>query len=346
MFTRHALCALLVATVGCGGKYGGGGTTTAAKPGTAKVTLAMAALPYQILDGRSGRQVEEAAFWTRLQHARAVCVGEDHPNPHHHWVQLRVVQELGKRKPARLALGLEMVQRPFQGPLDDYSAKRIDSVALRSRVGWEERWGYDWDFYGPTIDAAIGFGANVLALNAAKELSKKVSRQGLESLTPEEKANVPELKLDDPNHRAWFDALMGEMGGAGAHSQKDPKQDEAKPEAPEPKDQKDNPHKSPHGEMPAMPSAERIYTVQVLWDETMADGGAKWLAANPTGQLIILAGNGHCHDSAIVARLKRRGIADVVSVRPVLDTEGEVASVLAKPMNDYVVTMQLPAETK
>ena len=338
MFTRHALCIFVAATIGCGGKYGGGATNTTPKPGGGvKGTLAMAGLPYQVLD-RGGRQVEETAFWARLQKARAVCVGEDHPNPHHHWVQLQVVQELGKRKPAKLALGLEMIQRPFQGPLDDYGAKRIDSAALRSRVGWEERWGYDWEFYGPTIDAAIGYGAQILALNAAKELSKKISRQGIESLTPEEKANVPELDLRDANHRAWFDALMADMGGAGAHSTKDPK-------APS-EEKKEDPHKSPHGAAPAMPSAERIYTVQVLWDETMADLSAKWLAANPTGQLIILAGNGHCHDSAIVARLKRRGVTDVVSVRPVLDTEGEVASVLAKPMNDYVVTMQLPAETK
>ena len=71
-----------------------------------------------------------------------------------------------------------------------------------------------------------------------------------------------------------------------------------------------------------MPSAERIYTVQVLWDETMADGGAKWLAANPRGHLVILAGNGHCHDSAIVGRIKRRGVTDVVSVRPVIDARG------------------------
>jgi uncharacterized iron-regulated protein len=335
---RMRLLAVVIMLAACGGKYGGGGATTPAKPvtGNGKATLEQAGLPYQVLEGRTGRQVDEPAFWARLQRARAVCVGEDHPNPHHHWVQLRVVQEIGKRKPPKLALGLEMIQRPFQGPVDDYTAKRIDSAALRSRVGWEERWGYDWAFYAPTIDAAIGAGAQILALNAPKELTKKVSRRGLEALSPEEKAMVPELKLDDATHRAWFDALMAEMGGAGAHSQKTAGED----------DDKDNPHKEdPHKDMPKveMPSAERIYTVQVLWDESMADGAAKWLQANPQGQIVILAGNGHCHDSAIVNRIKRRGIADVVSVRPVIDEEGEVASVLAKPMNDYVVVLT-PAE--
>ena len=42
---------------------------------------------------------------------------------------------------------------------------------------------------------------------------------------------------------------------------------------------------------------ELFYTVQVIWDESMADGAAKWLAATPTGHAVILAGNGHCHDS-------------------------------------------------
>jgi uncharacterized iron-regulated protein len=296
-------------------------------------------LPYVVLDGRTGRQLEEAAFWPRLSRARAVCIGEEHPNPHHHWVQLhavrKVIAHLGKDEP--FALGLEMVQRPFQGVLDDYAARRIDAAALQSRTGWEERWGYDFAFYGPTIDVARERGAQLLALNAARELTKKVSRQGLESLTAEERALVPELKLDDARHRAWFDGLMAELGGAHAHSRARP----APPDASTSDRDGSDPHgAAPHGN--AGPSAERIYTAQVLWDETMADVSARWLAANPRGRLVILAGNGHCHDSAIVGRLKRRGVADVVSVRPVVDGDGKVAEVLAKPMIDFVVALELP----
>jgi len=350
MTITRALCVLVLAA-GCGGRYPGS-TQPGARPaaGAPRGGIANAALPYVVLDGRTGRQLEEAAFWPRLAQARAVCVGEEHPNPHHHWVQLHVVQKLiaALGKDAPLAVGLEMVQRPFQGVLDDYAARRIDAAALQSRTGWEDRWGYDFGFYGPTLDAAVGAGGKLLALNASRELTKRVSRQGLEALTPDERAQVPELKLDDARHRAWFDALMNEMGGAHAHSQAKAKDDDKaenaeKAEKAEKADQvaKDG---DPHGAAgaPAMPSAERVYTVQVLWDETMADGGARWLAANPRGHLVILAGNGHCHDSAIVGRLKRRGQADVLSVRPVLDTEGNVAEVLARPMNDYVVVLQLP----
>lgn len=312
---------------------GGKGATTTPKRG-----IEAAALPFHVLD-RTGHEVDENAFWHQLGEQRAVCVGEEHNNPHHHWVQLDVVRHLS-HWPV-FALGMEMVQRPFQGVLDDFAAHKIDDDAMRARVGWEDRWGYDYNFYGPTIHAALENHAQLLALNAAKELTKKVVHHGLESLTAEEKAQIPQLDLDDKAHRAWFDALMEDMGGSEAHAH-----------APAPTDPKPSPQ---HGEgsgsgsgsdeaAPETPSADRIYTVQVIWDETMADTAATWLKEHADGHLVILAGGGHCHDSAIVNRIKRRGIAQVVSIRSVIDdNEGSVAEALAKPITDYTVVLEMPA---
>jgi len=142
---------------------------------------------------------------------------------------------------------------------------------------------------------------------------------------------------------------MSSMGGSSAHSEKKPEGDgDKKDDQKDEKEKVPNPHKGADGAPMEMPSADRIYTAQVLWDETMADGAVKWLKANPTGHLVILAGNGHCHDSAIVNRIKRRGVAEVVSIRSVIDDgeSGDVAEVLAKPMNDFVVVMKLPKTSK
>ena len=343
--------ALVFAFVGgaCGGHYSTG-PTTPAKPGPGGPAggIEAAALPYQIIDARTGRAVETEAFWSKAAAARAICVGEDHPNPHHHWVQLEAVKQLGHRLGgAKLALGMEMVQRPFQGVLDDFAGKHIDEAAMRSRVGWSDRWGYDYVLYGPTIVAAVGEGAQLLALNASDELRKKISHHGLESLTPDERAQVPELKLDDAAHRSWFDALMEDMGGSSAHSQS--KSRGAKDDARDDADSSAGRPAPGHGGDPGdeMPSADRVYTVQVIWDETMADTGARWLAANPGGHLILLAGNGHCHDSAIIDRLKRRGVADAISVRGVIDDgEGSVGEALARPVNDFLVVLQMPPDVQ
>jgi uncharacterized iron-regulated protein len=309
-----AIVAVLIAA--CGGRHAG---STA--PGPGKPGLEAAALPYAIVDGRSGRAVAEADFWAALGAARAVCVGEDHPDPHHHWAQLRVVDRLAGA--GGLGLGLEMIQRPFQGVVDDWVAGRIDDRALLSRADWEERWGYDFAMYRPMLRRTVDAGGPVLALNAPRELTKKVSRQGLASLSAVERAQLPTLVLDDARHRAWFDGVMAAMGGAHGHGKKDgarPAKADAKADA----------------EAQAM--AERIYSVQVLWDETMADVAARWLAAGADRRLVILAGNGHCHDSAIVGRLRRRGISAALSVRPIYDGP-DVAAAVADPMNDYLFVM-------
>ncbi|HTR55353.1 MAG TPA: ChaN family lipoprotein [Kofleriaceae bacterium] len=337
MVFRAVWIALAVAA--CAGTYGGHPPTTPGAAGPRGVEAA--GLPYHVLD-RAGHQLDEATFWSRLGAARVACIGEEHPNPHHHWVQLEVVRHLVKVWP-HVALGMEMFQRPFQGVLDDFAAKKISEDDLRSRSGWADRWGYDFGLYRPTIAAVVDAHGALIALNAPKELTHKVAHHGLESLSPDERAQVPELDLKVAAHRAWFDALMEEMGGSDAHAKKDDKA--AKDDKPDKPDKQQPPSDPPPAE--AMPTADNIYTVQVMWDETMADTAAKFLAAHPDAHLVILAGNGHCHDSAIVDRMKRRGVKDVVSVRPVIDDgEDGVAQVLAKPMHDFVVVLELPADVK
>jgi uncharacterized iron-regulated protein len=267
------------------------------------------------------------AFLGELAAADAVCIGEHHPNPHDHWAQLHILRGVSDRTRAAGkvgGLGMEMFQRPFQGVLDDFAAGRIDEAALLSRSAWKDRWGYDWSLYRPLVMLVRERRGALLALNTERELTKKVSRQGIDKMTPADRSKLPELVLDDADHRAWWNAIMGDMGGAHGHAENDG----AKKEKPDPEE----------AELAA--SAERIYAAQVLWDETMADGASKWLAGGEGRHLVIVAGNGHCHESAIVRRLERRGIKAVVSVRPIIDDgEGNVGALLAEPENDYLFVM-------
>ncbi|HET9622822.1 MAG TPA: ChaN family lipoprotein, partial [Kofleriaceae bacterium] len=302
------MAALAVAafSTACGGTYGG---AQVEHPRAAR-GIEAAALPYQVVNARTGQALDEPAFWARVAAARAVCIGEEHSNPHHHWLQLHVVRELVRRLPkgTPIALAMEMFQRPYQGVLDDYAAHKIDTAALRSRAGYADRWGYDYGFYGPTIDAAVAGGAQLVAANAARELTKKVVHHGLESLTADERAQLPELKLDDAVHRAWFDTLMEDMGGSQAHAKRpDPPDGSGQPAAsPRHSDAGGEDDAAPADEMP---SADRIYTVQVIWDETMADSSARWLAAHPGGHLILYVRNITDVDDKINARAAERGIS-------------------------------------
>lgn len=328
MAMRVMLVAILLLAAACPGTYKEPAKPKGNGSGVGPVKgVADAALPYAIVDGRSGRAVTEAELWTALGSARAVCVGEEHPNPHHHWAQLTIVGGVADRLAGKkLALGMEMVQSPFQGVLDDWSAQKIDEAALLSRTGWADRWGYDFALYRPILERARKGGMALLALNAPRELVKAVAKKGVDGLSPEERAKLPPLVLDDAQHRAWFDALMASMGEAHGHPSSEEKPDE-KPEGPPPE---------------GMPSPDNIYAAQVVWDESMAENARTWLG-NGGDTVVIIAGNGHCHDSAIVRRLIRRGGSPAVSIRPIIDDgEGNVAEALADGQNDYLFVMSMP----
>jgi hypothetical protein len=121
-----------------------------------------------------------------------------------------------------------------------------------------------------------------LALNAPAELTRKIAVDGLDGLSAEERANLPELDLDDADYRAYVSGLLGTFHSDAA-------------------------------------SLENPYAVQVVWDETMAQTASEWLSSSGEGaRLLIIAGLGHCHRSAIPSRITRRTGSPVLAVGPVL----------------------------
>jgi uncharacterized iron-regulated protein len=322
------ILAAALTTTACGGRYPATTPATSGKTDSGVRGVEAAALPFKLLRAKGGQELDTAAAYAELGAAQAICIGESHDNPHHHWAQLHLIDALTAQPGRSVAVAMEMFQRPFQGVLDDYTAKRIDADALRSRSGWKERWGYDFELYRPMIDLAVARGGMLLAANVSTELRKKISKDGLEALSPEERARVPELVLDDPAHRSWWDDTLAEMSShhGSPHAEADAKTEPTEAEQAE-----------------KALRAERMYQTQVLWDETMADTAARWVLAGPDRLVIVLAGNGHCHDAGIVGRLRRRGIQRAVSVSPVIDDgEGNVAALLAEPANDYLFVMSYP----
>jgi uncharacterized iron-regulated protein len=250
-----------------------------------------AELPYHGFRASDDTELAPRDFFDELAAADVVCVGEEHENPHDHYAELQVLAALldrTKMNGKQLALGVEMVDRTRQPILERYRQGEIDEPALLAQSEWQERWGYDFSFYRPMFEHAKAHGLPLLGLNIPQEITSKVARKGLKSLSESEEKELPaDIDLHDAEHRAWFR--------------------EATQHHPPPTSDRDN-----------------LYTAQVLWDETMAETGARWLKGHVPGrQLVILAGNGHCRLDAIPGRLTRRIPAKVVSVRPMIVEEDE-----------------------
>jgi uncharacterized iron-regulated protein len=242
-----------------------------------------------------------------LSDADAVCLGEEHPDPDAHAVQLLVLDRFATQAVAagrRVALGMEMFQLPFQGVLDDYTAGVIDEPTMLARSQWQQRWGLDYALYRPLVDRLRQAMGSLRALNARDEIVKRVAQVGIGGLTDAERAQIPELDLTNAQHKAWFVATVFGVGHPAAGS-----------------------------------SVDNLYAAQVVRDETMAEAAWFWLTAqdpNPR-QIAIAAGNGHCIDLAVPARLRRRGAHKVVIVRPVPEDAAQIAAGLAEELTDVLI---------
>ncbi len=216
---------------------------------------------------------------TKLRSERLIYVGETHTALADHQMQLEVLRGMASR-PDGLAIGVEWFQRPFQPVLDDYLAGRIDEAEMLRRSEYYERWRFDYRLYRPILRFAREKGIPVLALNASRELTAEIRRVGLDELTADFKAKLPDAF--DFTDKGYEQALR----------------------------QMFDLHESDDSDF------QRFLEVQLTWDETMAEGVADYLAANPAGRILVLAGRGHVAGrSGIPNRVTRRtGIRGTVIV--------------------------------
>ncbi len=258
--------------------------------------------PHRWLRGRDGRHVPAAEALAALAEARIVFVGERHDDPQHHAMQIELLAALYRQDPS-LVIGMEMFQRLKQPALDRYLAGAIDLDGLVEEAEYERRWGWSIAFYAPILKFAKAHGIPVRALNAASELTRKVAREGLGALTPEERAGVPELDLGNAAHRARVAAAF-------------------------------------EGHPPGAIDFERFYTAQVIWDETMAEETVRALAATGARRAVVFAGLGHVGAGQGIPRCTaRRGVGPHAVVMPVRldDVAGDALSdALDGPEADWI----------
>ncbi|MGC1246300.1 MAG: ChaN family lipoprotein, partial [Spirulinaceae cyanobacterium] len=208
------------------------------------------------------QQPHQEKILTELEQANIIYLGENHDSLEDHQAQLEIIQALYQKNP-HLTIALEMFQRPFQGAIDAYLAGEITEEELIERSEYEQRWGFPWEYYAPILRFAKEHNLSVLALNAPTEVTRKVARQGLESLTEEEKTYLPplaEIRTDDAEYRQMLQEIFQMHSHQG------------------------------HGNSAGF---ENFFAAQVVWDETMAKTIAEFYQTNPSQQIIVLAGQGH-----------------------------------------------------
>ena len=239
--------------------------------------------------------------------ARVVYLGETHDSAEDHQAQLKIIREMQRQNP-KIAIALEMFQRPFQSVLDGYLAGKLTEEELVKQTEYNQRWRFPWEYYAPIVRFAALKQLPLLALNTPSEVTRKVATQGLESLTAEEKTHIPPLSEIRTDNAAYRQMLLE------VYQQH---------------------QKAAQGNSTAF---ERFLQAQVLWDETMAEKIAEFVKANPDYQVVVLAGKGHIvYGYGIPSRVERRLGVGKVKVRSVLfNFPTDSPSSVKIPIADYI----------
>lgn len=241
-----------------------------------------------------------SAIIPRLAEKQVVFIGETHDQFAHHLAQLEIIRGLHAIHDD-LVIAVEYFQVPFQQALDAYIAGQSTEKQLLKQTEYFERWRFDYRLYRPILQYAREHSIPLIALNIPTEISRKVARSGIQSLSAAEQAQIPQdMDRSDQAYRERLRAVF-----------------------------------ETHRERDAAPgSFDHFVDAQLLWDEGMAETAAKHLRTHPGRHMVILAGSGHLlYGSGIPRRLLRRvPLASAIVINAGADvTDPQMADFLLFP---------------
>jgi aminopeptidase N len=232
----------------------------------------------------------------KIADKKIVYVGEQHDKYEHHLAQLEIIKGLYKKN-SQLAIGMEMFQRPSQKALDDYIEGRIEEREFLKSSEYFKIWGLDYHYYRDILQFARDEKIPVVALNIRKEIVNKVSKNGMDSLSREEKKELPDsMDMTDEGYRERLkEVFHGHEGGEGR-------------------------------------SFDQFYQSQIIWDEIMAQSIDEYLRKNPDRRMVVIVGGGHlAFSSGIPKRTFRRNRLDYAVVLNAETVEKGIADFVLFP---------------
>lgn len=191
-----------------------------------------------------------------LSNTDIIFVGEFHDNKRHHDAQLDIIRAFADAG-YPVSIALEMFQAGQQHELDMWVGGRLGTETFQQI--FRSYWPASWSLYRDIFTFARQNRIPMIGLNVPKEITRKVSRSGIQSLTPEESRQLPpDITCEDIDER-YMDFIQRAFEGHDT-------------------DSRDFIH---------------FCQAQRVWDKTMAWNLLDYADANPGRLVIVLAGTAH-----------------------------------------------------
>jgi uncharacterized iron-regulated protein len=207
-----------------------------------------------IISAKTRAPVSFDALFADLSSARIIFVGENHSDPVHHEIQLKVIKELYKTNPG-LAVGMEMFDYTYQGALDQWSDGKLDQKEFLEKTHWYANWRYDFALYKDILDFIKEKKIKLVGLNIPFYIQPRIRVGGIKNLSIKDKKHLPD-QIDTSNtaHRKYVESA----------------------------------YKLHHHKV--RKNFDYFYEAQCVWEEIMAQSISRNIKND---KMVILAGEGH-----------------------------------------------------
>ncbi|MCI0494092.1 ChaN family lipoprotein [candidate division KSB1 bacterium] len=254
----------------------------------------------KVFDSNANTDVRFEQLIEKLRTYRIIMLGESHTNEQHHTVQLNVIKGLVAAG-EKVCLALEMFNPAQNQVLANYISSQITEEEFLDQSDYFNTWGHNYRYYQPIFDYARTNQVKMFGVNTKHEYTSKIGRGGIQSLSSEEQAAIPEIDTTNVEHRFYIKAAMEGMDAVS----------------------------------PAQ--FRNIYAAQCVWDATMGEGAIKVARENPESIVLILVGSGHvAYNLAIGNIINKRSefpFASVIAV-DIADTVKESVMMQVKKSLD------------
>lgn len=221
-----------------------------------------------ILRGNDLQKVELSESLRSVTPGSILVIGENHGFKEHQDQQVAIMDAL-RALGLKVSVGMEFFTYTDQSFVDSYRQGLLSEPDFLKQIKWG---GLSYDYYRSQAEfPLLSEGAKTLALNAPRSLTGKVSKGGLQALTPEdERLLPPQFALGRDSYKRRFLSMM------------------------------------PH--LPSPEAGERYFAAQSIWDDTMAWQATEFLRAHPDQVLVIVVGDFHVqYGGGLPDRLRSRG---------------------------------------
>ncbi len=208
--------------------------------------------------------------------------------------QYLLIQKLVS-KHQNVSVGMEFIHWKFQNELDQFLDGKVSETQFLKEIGWSSANPFE-DYKSQIFEVLEGKGW-AFALNAPKELTSFVGKNGLSALPADLKAFLPpNFNLGNAGYKQRFVNLMGDMSSHGVN-------------------------------------LDFYFQAQSIWDDSMAWKAVEIMKANPLGILVIIVGKFHAtYGGGLPSRIIERGHPQVLT----LIQRGDDENSSLDPSNDFL----------